>query len=190
MPVTAIDKQTALVLIDLQKGIVGRPLMPNTASDVLSNSASLVNAFRNAGLPIVIVNVIPAERPHNLRAEFKMPSAQFQLEWAEIVPEIDVRYDDIKITKHSPSAFYNTDLDSILKKLNVTGIVLAGIATSIGVEATARAASERGYNITFAKDAMTDLNDKPHENSLTFIFPRLGEIDNTEVIVEKLGERE
>lgn len=187
MPVTALDKNTALVLIDLQKMIVSRQLAPHSAETVLTNSAALVKAFRNAGFPIVAVNVIPAEKPSTWRADSKMPPMQFQPEWAEIVPQIELTSDDIRITKHTWNAFYNTALDDELKKRGITGIVLAGIASSIGVEGTARAAFERGYNITFAKDAMSDLNEKAHENSTTIIFPRIGEVDTTEAILKHIS---
>jgi nicotinamidase-related amidase len=73
-----------------------------------------------------------------------------------------------------------------LQKRKVTGIVLAGVATSIGVEGTARHASERGYNITFAKDAMTDMFADAHEHILKYIFPRIGEVDDTDKIIEVL----
>jgi len=188
MPVTALDSKTALVLIDLQNGIVGRPLQPFTSTEVIDKSKSLINAFRKAGQPIVIVNVEPKPRPVPARTDFKMPAMQFPVNFADIVPDIDVMDEDIRITKHTPSAFYNTDLHEELQKRDVTGIVLAGIATSIGVEATARAASERGYNISFASDAMTDMNPNAHENSQTVIFPRLGEVDTTASIIGMLDK--
>ena len=95
--------------------------------------------------------------------------------------------DDIFITQKCWGAFYETALDEELKKRNVSGIVLAGISTSIGVEGTARQASERGYNIAFARDAMTDMVATAHENSLKYIFPRMGEVDDTDKIVAKLS---
>ncbi|MGI4805729.1 MAG: isochorismatase family protein, partial [Janthinobacterium lividum] len=82
---------------------------------------------------------------------------------------------------------YRTVLDEELKKRNITQIVLAGVATSIGIEGTARAANERGYNIAFAQDAMTDRIAEAHENSLKYIFPRIGEIGDTMEIIKKLG---
>jgi len=186
MPITKLDSKTALVLIELQKMVVSRALAPFTAGHIIKNSVSLVSAFRKAGLPIVVVNVIPAQRTVPLRSDTKMPVMQFQKEWVDIIPEIAVHPDDILITKHTWSAFYNTPLDEELQKRGVTGIVLAGVATSIGVEGSARGAYERGYNITFACDAMSDTNEKAHENSLTVIFPRIGEVDSTKAILEYL----
>jgi nicotinamidase-related amidase len=184
--VTALDKKTALVLIDLQKGIVQYPVV-HPISDVLKNAAKLVEAFRKAGLPIVIVNVNPAGAPKkDLRKDALQQARTFKEDWLEITPEIKTQADDIFITKHTWGAFFETALDKELKKRDMTGIVLGGVSTSIGVDTTARQANERGYNIAFAKDAMTDMNADAHEHSLKIIFPRIGEIDETDKIIEKL----
>jgi len=184
--VTALDKNTALILIDLQKGIVGFPLV-NPVEGILENAAKLVAAFRKANLPIVIVNVNPAGAKWlNARKEPSPPRNPPAADWLEIVPEIKIQPDDIFITKHTWGAFFETALDEELQKRNVTGIVIGGISTSIGVEGTARQASERGYNVTFAKDAMTDMSTDAQESSFKNIFPRIGEIDNTDKIIEKL----
>jgi len=184
--VTVLDKNTALVLIDLQKGIVAMPLA-NSMERVLVNAAKLVAAFRKASLPIVIVNVNPAlnKRP----ATRKTPAAQsgaFKEDWLEIVDDIKTQPTDIFITKSTWGAFFETSLHEELQKRNITGIVLAGVATSIGVEGTARQATELGYNIAFAKDAMADRFADAHEHSLKYIFPRIGEVDDTDKIIEHL----
>jgi nicotinamidase-related amidase len=67
--------------------------------------------------------------------------------------------------------------------------VLGGIATSIGVETTARQAYELGLNVTLAIDAMTDTSAEAHDNSLKRIFPRLGETGTTADILAQLGAR-
>ena len=185
--ITSLDKNTALILIDLQKGIVGFPLA-HPIADILGNSAKLVAAFRNAGLPIVIVNVNPggAAWTKSRKDPAPAPNAVFKEDWLEITPEIKTEADDIFITKHTWGAFFETALDDELKKRGVTGIVIGGVSTSIGVEGTARQASERGYNVTFATDAMTDMVAGAHENSQKVIFPRMGETGTTEDIIAKL----
>jgi len=186
--VTELDKNTALVLIDLQKGIVNYPVATPIGT-ILENAAKLVDAFHKAGLPVVLVNVDPSKfTTNNLRKDApNRAAATFNAEWSEIVPEIKKQAGDVFITKHTWGAFFETALDEELKKRNVTGIVLGGVSTSIGVEGTARHANERGYNITFAKDAMTDMSADAHEHSLKNIFPRIGEVDDTDKIIEKLG---
>ncbi len=198
--VTAIDKNTALVVIDLEDGIVKMNLI-HPGMDIVRQSARLVDAFRKAGLPIIIVKVKPFGAPSGkVRTQApglpKDEAAQQQLmeTWEAagfftIVPELGAAEDDIYITKKTWNAFYDTPLDEELKRLGVTGIVLCGIATSIGVEGTARAAYERGYNLSFAEDAMTDMVESAHANSLNNIFPRIGEMGTTDEIIDQLVKR-
>ncbi|MDB5117998.1 MAG: Isochorismatase family protein YecD [Mucilaginibacter sp.] len=185
--ITALDKNTALVLIDLQKGIVGFPVV-HPIETILANSAKLVAAFRKAGLPVVVVNVNPASAAWTKARKEPADGAPhvFAADWLDIAPEIKTRPDDIFITKHTWGAFYETKLDEELKKRNITGIVLAGISTSIGVEGTARQASEKGYNVTFAIDAMTDMFADAHAHSLKYIFPRIGEMGSADDVVALL----
>ncbi len=197
--ITELDPKTALVIIDLQKGIVGMSTAHPTA-EVVAKSAELVAAFHDKKLPVVIINVNPfdSKTPPTRVESSTMPKGEEAVKQAremmeksgffEVVEELGANPDDIFITKTSWSAFYNTDLDETLQKLGVTGIVLAGVATSIGVDGTARDAARIGYNLTFAADAMTDLHLSAHEHSLKHIFPRIGEIDDTAAIIKKLAE--
>jgi len=185
--ITSLDKNTALVLIDLQNGIVGLPLV-HPVSEILANAARLVEGFRKAGQPIVIVHVNPsgAKWTTARKDPSSAPAPAFKEDWLEITAEIKTEPTDIFITKHTWGAFFETALQDELAKRDVTGIVIAGISTSIGVEGTARQASERGYNITFAIDAMTDMVASAHENSLKTIFPRMGETGTTSDVIAKL----
>lgn len=191
MPSATLDPRTALVVIDLQKGIVGMPTAhPSPA--VVRNAAGLAAAFRKAGLPVVLVNVAFAPDGADRfqpRADAAPAARSFAADFAEIVPELGAQPDDIRITKRHWGAFYGTELDLQLRRRGVTGIVLAGISTSIGVESTARSAFEHGYNLTFASDAMTDSKDASHRHSLEHIFPRIGQVRTTEEIVDALASR-
>ncbi len=184
--ITEIDRQTALVLIDLQKGIVKIETVP-PVPEILANAARLVDAFHRHGLPVVVVNVNPmGAKWTKARVEFPT-GARSAVGFTDIVPEIITHPDDVFITKHTWNAFFETNLQSELQKRQVTGIVLAGVATSIGVEGTARAAIELGYNISFATDAMTDRNPEAHQHSIKNIFPRIGELGSTDEIIGKLS---
>jgi nicotinamidase-related amidase len=184
--ITELDKNTALILIDLQKGIVSYPVV-HPIEIILANSAKLVDAFHHAGLPVVIVNVNPAGAKWTTSRKEPSPSRPAPAaDWLEIVPEIKTEPGDIFITKHTWGAFFETALDEELKKRNVTGIVIGGVSTSIGVEGTARQASELGYNVTFAMDAMTDMIADAHKHSFKNIFPRMGEVGNTQDVLNLL----
>lgn len=198
--ITAIDKQSALVLIDLQQGITGMPTA-HPAREVIARAADLARAFRAAQLPVVLVHVDPLGAPASLvrATDQRLPRHPEQIEQARqqmldngfftLVPELEQATGDILVRKTTWNAFYATGLHETLSRHNVTGIVLAGIATSIGVESTARTANEYGYNLTFATDAMTDRVAAAHEHSLRYIFPRIGELGSTQEITEMLPSR-
>ncbi|MDB5271978.1 MAG: Isochorismatase family protein YecD [Chitinophagaceae bacterium] len=183
--ITALDSNTALVLIDLQKGILGI----SGVKEVTHHSVLLVDAFRKANLPVVFVNVVPGDA-FWLKSRKDMPSVAGAVtsvsDFADIIEDMKALPSDIFVTKRTWNAFYETALHDELQKRNITNIVLGGVSTSAGVEGTARAASELGYNISFAVDAMTDRNPEAHQNSLSLVFPRLGEQGTTADIIEKL----
>jgi nicotinamidase-related amidase len=187
----SIDKsKTALVVIDLQKGIVGRPTVPYTAEAVVANAAALAAAFRANGMPVFLVRVTPSpDWKDALRplADAAMPAQTPPPDWAEIVPEMGPKQGDFVITKRQWGAFYGTDLDLQLRRRGLTAIVLCGIATEVGVESTARDAYERGYQQVFVRDAMAGLNAESHANAIERIFPRIGRVRCTKEIIAALA---
>jgi nicotinamidase-related amidase len=185
MPVTTLDPKTALIVIDLQKGIVGLPAA-HPMGEVVKNACELADAFRRSGLPVVLVNV---EGGAPGRAEQTRSTRDFPAGWTDLVPELNQQPSDHRVTKRTWGAFTNTGLEKQLKELSVTQVVIAGVATSIGVESTARHAHEYGFHVTLAVDAMTDMNADAHTNSITRIFPRLGETGTTQEIIDLLNKR-
>lgn len=171
MPVTQLDPRTALVVVDLQKGIAALPCA-HPMAEVVAQSAALAQAFRRHDRPVVLVNVAGVAPG---RAEHNMSTFVFPPDFADLLPELDQQSTDILVTKRTWGAFTGTDLEVRLRAAGVTQIVLCGVATSVGVESTARFAHELGFNITFATDAMTDMSPEAHENSQARLFPRLGE---------------
>ena len=186
MPVTTLDKQTALIIVDLQKGIVELPLLHQIA-EILANARRLADAFRAKALPVVLVNV---EGSAPGRTEQTRPAPIWPEGWTEFVPELGQRPDDIVVTKRSWGAFATTDLDARLTALGVTQVVILGIASGGGVEATARQAYEQGFHVTLAIDAMTDRRAEAHDYCLAHVFPRLGETGTTQAIIDLLNTRE
>lgn len=191
MPLTALDPRTALVLIDLQRGAVGL-VGPDPLAGPLARAAALAAAFRRHRLPVVLVRTSFAadfaDAPRNRTAAAR-PSARPPSDWTQLLPQLDQQPTDLVVTKHQPGAFFGTDLDLHLRRRGSTGIVLGGIATSLGVESTARSAYDRGYNITFAADAMVDPDARSHEHSVEVTFPRLGEVDTAAAIEAALTTR-
>ncbi len=184
MPASVLDPTTALVVIDLQKGLLSFPTAHPMAG-VVKAASRLASAFRRHGLPVVLVNVTGLAPG---RTEQPRPSGAFPPDFAELLPELEAQPQDHLVTKQTWGAFTRTDLEAYLKQAGVTQVVVCGVATSIGVESTARQAHELGFNVTLAVDAMTDLNLDAHANSIQRIFPRLGETATTEEIIGLLGQ--
>ena len=182
MPLTTLDAMTALIVIDLQKGIVEWPTAHSTG-EVVKLASSLAEAFRGHRLPVVLVNV-DAGAPG--RAEQARRLTEFPAGWNELVAELNRQPEDHIVTKRTWGAFTGTDLEGYLRKRDVTQVVIAGVATSAGVESTARHAHELGFNVSLAVDAMTDMNADAHTNSITRIFPKLGETGTTREIIDLL----
>ncbi|MEC3608086.1 isochorismatase family protein [Bacillus glycinifermentans] len=177
--------KTALVLIDLQKGIVNIP----GGDAVVKKATKLIDVFRQKQAFICFVNVafhdgkdalkpvtdqtgqVPGERPSD---------------WSEFVPELGITEGDYTVTKRQWGAFFGTDLDIQLRRRGIDTIVLCGIATNIGVEGTAREAFQLGYQQIFITDAMTTFSQEEHEASICFIFPRIGRLRTTEEFLEEL----
>ncbi|MCL2831471.1 MAG: isochorismatase family protein [Betaproteobacteria bacterium] len=181
MPITQLDPHTALIVVDLQKGIVTRACV-HPMGEVVKNAATLAMAFRQRHLPVVLVNVTGVAPGRSDQGS----GGAFPPDWAELIPELDQQPQDHCVTKRTWGAFTGTDLASYLKAAGVTQVVVCGVATSIGVESTARQAHELGFNVTLAVDAMTDMNADAHANSLARIFPRLGETGATQEIITHL----
>jgi nicotinamidase-related amidase len=196
MTVSSLDDRTALIVVDLQNAVV-RMNTAHPTADIVARSAELARAFRANDLPVVLVNAngrAPGRteqgRAAAASAASAAPVARTLTEgMADIVLEMDAQPSDIRVTKQTWGAFHNTNLDAELIAQGVTQVVVTGIATTAGVESTARAAHEHGYNVIVVTDAVTDMSAEAHGNSITLVFPRIGETGTTAEILELLAER-
>jgi nicotinamidase-related amidase len=183
MALTTLDPKPELIVIDLQKGIVDAPTVHPTG-EIVERSASLADAFRRQALPVVLVNVTGGAPGRT--DQTRPPGIISSPDWSDLVDELDVQPDDHLVTKQRRSAFHGTGLDAHLRGLGVTQVVLTGISTTSGVESTARSASDHGYHVVLATDAMTDTDPDAHANSIERIFPKLGETATTAEILDML----
>jgi nicotinamidase-related amidase len=185
----SIDKKTtALVVIDLQKGIASRNTVPHDSKTVVANAARLVKAFREQGMQVFLVRVTSsgAERLNPITDETWSMPPNMPSDWNEFVDEMKPEKSDIVITKRQWGAFYGTDLDLQLRRRGIRTIVLCGIATNFGVESTARFAYEYGYQQIFPEDAMSAMSEEAHKASINFVFKRMGRVRTTEELVQAL----
>jgi nicotinamidase-related amidase len=182
---------TALVAIDLQRGILTRQTTPHSAADVLKRSAQIADACRKAGALVVLVRVAfsPDQRDRLIPPADDMAAATSQMppDFADLAPELGPKPGDLVITKRQWNAFYGTELDLQLRRRGIRTLIFTGIATNIGVESSARAAYEHGYAQVFAEDAMSTVIPGGHEFTMKYIFARMGFVRSTADVVAALG---
>lgn len=177
-------EKTALVVIDLQDGIVNRDLNPYTGKEVVSNTNKLIDVVKEKGGFVVLVRVSTTDGKDMPNPKTDLSGNNFVRPegWDEYIPELKGIDKAHYITKRQWGAFYGTDLDLQLRRRGIENIILCGISTGIGVDTTAREAYQRGYNQIFVEDAMTALSKEEHDFVTKNIFPRMGKIRKTENI--------
>jgi nicotinamidase-related amidase len=171
---------TALILIDLQKGVLARPCQPHSAADVLKTGMELADRFRRAGGTVVLVNVgFSPDFKDALRQPadqgFQMPPGGFPPDFIELADGLK-KPGDLCVTKRQWGAFYGTELDLQLRRRGIQTIVLGGISTNIGVESTARTAYEHGYALVLVEDACSGSSTEMHDFAFKNIFPRISRV--------------
>ena len=190
MTLSVLDPTPALVVVDLQRGIASRDTAPHAIGDVVARSAALADAFRERGLPVVLVRVsldgagFSPGRTDRARVGGTPPAG-----WDEIVDELAGHPEDAVVTKRNVGAFVGTDLDLQLRRRGATQVLLAGVATSMGVEGTARAAHDHGFHVVLVTDAMADTDEATHHHSVGAIFPKIGETTTTAGVFAALTAR-
>ncbi|WP_045745317.1 isochorismatase family protein [Actinoplanes rectilineatus] len=162
---------SALIVVDLMPRLVEQGFGPHRGADVVARAVRLVAAWRRAGDPVVLVRV---ERPGVVE---QPPGSGF-------VPELTPREGDVVVVKRTIGAFYGTGLAEELRARSVETVVLAGIATTMGVESTGRAAADHGFAVTFVEDAMTGLTAAEHHHAVTTILPRFGTVVRTDDLLQ------
>ena len=187
---TLDPRTTALVIIDLQQGIVGRTTAPYAADQVVANAARLGRRCNERGAPVFPVHVTYSsdgkDRAPQAVDEAAPVPPTLPVNWADLVPEIASLDAATLITKRHWGAFYGTELDLQLRRRDITTIILCGIATNFGVESTAREAWQHNYNLIIAEDACTSVDADMHAFAIKRILPRLGKIRSTAEILEAL----
>lgn len=189
-PISIDPAITALVLIDLQQSNVARELAPHSSQQVVAHSAQLAEAMRQRSGTVVYVRVLIKELlPLSADVALSRPASAPPLpeNATDLVPEAGCQESDIVIAKRQWGAFQGTDLEQQLRRRGITTLVLAGIATNFGIESTARAATDLGYAVVFAEDAMSSLRADLHEFSIKNIFPFMGKVRSTADLLSSLA---
>nr|WP_154325566.1 hydrolase [Pantoea sp. 201603H] len=180
---------TALVLIDLQEGVLPFAGGPHAAKDVVARAARLAEKFRAVQAPVFLVRVgwstdfaeAPKQAVDAVNTRTSLPD-----NWWNFPAELDVQDSDISVIKRQWGAFYGTDLEMQLRRRGIDTLVLGGISTNIGVESTARHAWELGFNLVIAEDICSAASTEQHNGSLNWVFPRIAKVRQSEDVITAL----
>jgi nicotinamidase-related amidase len=180
-------QKTALVLIDLQNGIVSRDTEPYAAAEVIERSRALAEAFRARGALVVYVRVLisellalPSDEAMNLPKDTPASAS-------EIAESAGMQSGDLLITKRHWGAFAQTNLEQELRSRGIGTIVLTGIATNMGVESTLRQGTGLGFAFVTVEDACSTFSQQMQDFAFKTIFPRLSRVRNTQQVLEGLA---
>ena len=185
-------RTTALIVVDLQHGILAIPMTPHDGDQVVARAVRLGQAVARAGGTIALVRNDyskgyadrqnqPADAPLSLPAE-GLPE-----DWATLVAAISALPAQVHIAKRQHSAFFGTELDLQLRRRDITTTVICGLATNFGVEATARDAYNFNYAVVIAADACSSTAPTLHEFAVTKILPRIARVRSSSEIIGALN---
>lgn len=183
LPLISDVKRTALVLVDLQMFIVEHPTEPLTGREVLANAVRLADAARAAGIRVVLIRVGGGEVSLRPPTDLGYAPMNFPPNAHDFPEELGPKPGDIVVTKYQMGAFYGTDLDVQLRRRGIDTIILGGMASAYGLEATARQAHERNYAQVIVSDAMAGFTRAEHDNALAEVLPRIGRIRTTDQVI-------
>ena len=181
---TELTASPALVVVDLQQSTMANA-RAWASERWLANSVALVEAFRSRGLPVVIATSLGTPPGRTAYAD----SGRDWPEGADaLVAEIAPAEHDILIRRRALSVFAGTGLDATLRAAGATEVVIVGIAASFGVESSARAAYDLGFDVVVVSDAVADLQQALLERSLAGILPVVSRVTTTADVIEALAD--
>jgi nicotinamidase-related amidase len=195
--------RSALLILHYQNGLVrhdgifafsGTPVQIEKHG-TLARTAAALDASRRAGIPVFYVNIeyrpgFPELRKptYPLIESIQERNAFLRGSWDAAVPEeIEPRVGDIIVVNFDSSAFSATDLDRMLRAMDVRRLVIAGIATNWVVEGTTRQGAELGYDVTILRDCCQGFTDELHDFAIANTLPYFATISTSEEFIASLG---
>ncbi len=188
MPLNA--EASALLVVDMQRFFLdpSAPAYISAGAAILPNVKRLVGAFRRAGRPVIFTRHV--HHPDDL--DIGIMRWWWQENCIEGSPESEIHPDLVPlpgekvVLKHRYSAFYNTDLETVLRCLKIEDIVISGVMTNMCCESTARDAYYRDYRVFFLADATGSISEEMHLASLLNLGYGFAYVTTSDVIEAQL----
>lgn len=178
MPITDIDRDAVLLVVDVQSGTLpnARVVPPDQLVDRI---AAIAASFRATGRAVVFA--VSTGTPTG-RTEYGGGGRVWPAGFDALDARLRRTDEELLIRRPGWSAFSETGLTADLRARGVREVVIVGLATTFGVESTARAAYDLGFNVLVVTDAISDPDPEGHERTVTHVLPVLGRVSTTEEV--------
>src|SRR6202041_259904 len=170
-------RSTALIVIDMQNGFVAEGATYETpdAREMLPHLERIINFAREQGMPIIWTQSdhsapfggVMLKKFPTIREDKYLWKGQPSFELNENMPPPEEN--EYRVVKHKYDAFFETDLDSILRNHRIRTIIIVGTATNVCCEATARSGFFRDYQVAFPSPCNAPVDAGTHDASLKTI---------------------
>ena len=165
----------------------GRMVLPGYET-LVPYQLAVIEAARQAGVPVIWIR---DSHRRNLRRDREMlkrtPHAEEGSWGTEVIEDLGARADEFVVLKPRYSAFFQTDLDLILKDMMVDQLVVFGVVTNICVRSTVHDAFFLGYEIVVPRDCCAATGPREQESSLYDIATHFGIVSDADGVVAALS---
>jgi ureidoacrylate peracid hydrolase len=188
--VTLDSRKTAIIVIDMINEFCkpgGKMVLPGYEM-LMPQQKALIAAARANNVPVIFVMDSHRKNMRRDREWVKRTPHGVEDTWAtQVIDDLEVRDNDIKVIKHRYSAFFQTDLDLVLKDMLITQLVVFGVVTNICVRSTVHDGFFQGYDIVVPHDACAATGPREHVSTLYDIATHFGTVSDTETVIAALA---
>lgn len=182
--------KTAVIVIDMINEFCkpgGRMVLPGYET-LMPQQKALVAAARANGVPVIWVVDSHRKNMRRDREWVKRTPHGIENTWAtQVIDDLEPQDDDITVIKHRYSAFFQTDLDLVLKDMLIEQMVVFGVVTNICVRSTVHDGFFLGYDIVVPHDACAATGPREHVSTLYDIATHFGTVSDTDTVVAALS---
>lgn len=158
----------AILVVDMLNDFVTGALTCDRGKAIVPATAQLVDAARNAGVPVIFCNdahIKGIDRELKLWGDHAIAGTP----GAEVIPELKLSDKDYVVPKRRYSGFFQTDLDILLKELGVNTVIMTGLHTHMCVRHTSADAYCLGYDVVVAKEATDSFTEQDYLSGLAYL---------------------
>jgi nicotinamidase-related amidase len=174
------NSNTALLVMDMQAGILSR--YP-AATQLIINVAKAIALARENNIKViyVVVGFRPGAPERKIKQGGDNPFAKTDMQaFMKIDSNLEPLHDEIIVTKRRISAFIGSDLEVVLRALDIKHLVLTGYATSGVVLSTYCEAADKDYQMTILSNCCGNADEDVHQLLVSKVFPRMASVNTTE----------